>query len=178
MVGNVAAESDGVTSIVIREFYNNFSPPKYARGPVARLLSTVPAKYTIGLDSIVLTNQSGTPRRQRLGKVTSRGRRQPQGRVLGRYHCARPDSPAWIELYVDKICAEIAIHPWVPMGRTACYAQVLFHEIGHHVDATIRPEFREKEDVADDWGRGLRQTTSQGFIGLYRGRFGRLLVGL
>jgi hypothetical protein len=32
---------------------------------------------------------------------------------------------------------------------------VLFHEIGHHVHARVRPEFREKEDVADDWGKKL-----------------------
>lgn len=32
---------------------------------------------------------------------------------------------------------------------------VLFHEIGHHVHTTIRPEFSEKEDVADDWGKKL-----------------------
>jgi hypothetical protein len=32
---------------------------------------------------------------------------------------------------------------------------VLFHEIGHHVHATVRPEFREKEDIADDWGKKL-----------------------
>jgi hypothetical protein len=30
-------------------------------------------------------------------------------------------------------------------------ARVRFHEIGHHFHATIRPEFEEREDVADRW---------------------------
>ncbi len=30
------------------------------------------------------------------------------------------------------------------------YGQILYHELGHHVHAVI-PEYREKEDVADDW---------------------------
>jgi hypothetical protein len=32
---------------------------------------------------------------------------------------------------------------------------VLFHEIGHHIDYTVKPEFREKEDVADDWAKKM-----------------------
>ena len=35
--------------------------------------------------------------------------------------------------------------------REWCYANVLFHEMGHHIDATVLPEYREKEDVADSW---------------------------
>jgi hypothetical protein len=34
---------------------------------------------------------------------------------------------------------------------------VLFHEIGHHIHYTLRPEYREREDVADDWGVKLRR---------------------
>jgi hypothetical protein len=30
-------------------------------------------------------------------------------------------------------------------------SDVLFHEIGHHVHSAVRPERREKEDVADVW---------------------------
>ena len=41
------------------------------------------------------------------------------------------------------------------LGRTVCFSKVLFHEIGHHIHATVRPEFREKEDIADDWGKKL-----------------------
>jgi hypothetical protein len=33
--------------------------------------------------------------------------------------------------------------------------RVLFHELGHHIHLTTRPEFKEKEDVADDWSKRL-----------------------
>lgn len=141
--------------VSIREFYNGFVPPQYARRLVSRLLFSIPSKYVAGLDAVVLTNQSGAPRRWRVGKVTSRRRRFSQDRVLGRYHHAHNGQPAWIELYVDKLVTAISYHPWVPLGRTACFGKVLFHEIGHHVHATVRPEFREKEDVADNWGKKL-----------------------
>ena len=35
--------------------------------------------------------------------------------------------------------------------REMLFGDVLFHEIGHHIRATVQPEFREKEDVADGW---------------------------
>jgi hypothetical protein len=78
------AETAGRT--FIREFYNDFIPPRYVRKLVANLISSVPTKYLRGLECIVLTNQSGHPRRYRLGKVTSRKRRVPQSRVFGRYY--------------------------------------------------------------------------------------------
>jgi hypothetical protein len=43
----------------------------------------------------------------------------------------------------------------IPFLRSAIFGHVLFHEIGHHIDATVRPEFREKEDVADSWSKRL-----------------------
>jgi hypothetical protein len=33
--------------------------------------------------------------------------------------------------------------------------EVLFHEIGHHIHYTQAPEFREREDVAEDWKKRL-----------------------
>jgi hypothetical protein len=141
--------------IEIREFYNDFVPAPYVRKLVAGMLSSVPAEYLRGLDCVVLTNHSGAPRRERLGKVTSRKRRVPQSRVLGRYHHAHRGKKPWIELYVDKLGAAVAAHRLIPFVRTAIFGYVLFHEIGHHIDFTIRPEFREKEDVADEWRKRL-----------------------
>ena len=142
----------------IREFYNNYQPPRYALRTVKKLLYSVPAKYLDGLDCVVLTNQSGQPRRIRLGKVTSRKRRLPQSQVLGKYHPAgRAGQLPWIELFVDNLAAgtDASGHGWLPFIRYACFGLVLFHEIGHHIHATITPEHREKEDVADDWGKKL-----------------------
>jgi hypothetical protein len=149
------AQSEAAAGTVIREFYNDFVPPRYVRRLVGRMVSSVPTKYLQGLDCVVLTNQSGHPRRYRLGKVTSRRRRVPQSRVLGRYYRAHHGKPAWIELFVDNLSAVVSLHPFFPFFRTAVFGNVLFHEIGHHIDATIRPEFREKEDVADSWSKKL-----------------------
>ena len=146
------ATSEDLTTrkVEIRESSNGFVPPKYVYQLVFRMLATVPPKYFNGLGCVVLTNQSGAPRRWRLGKVSSRKRRVPQERVLARYHQKHDGKPAWVELYVDKLVTAISYHPWVPMGRTAVFAHVLFRELSHHVHTALRPEFREKEDVADD----------------------------
>jgi hypothetical protein len=149
------AQSETATRTVVREFYNDFVPPRYVRKLVGGMVSSVPTEYLQGLDCVVLTNQCGHPRRYRLGKVTSRKRSVPQSRVLGRYHRAHHGKRAWIELFVDNLSAGVSLHSFVPFVRTAIFGQVLFHEIGHHIDATIRPEFREKEDVADSWSKRL-----------------------
>lgn len=39
----------------------------------------------------------------------------------------------------------------MPFLRDLFFAPTLFHEIGHHIHKTARPEFREREDVAEDW---------------------------
>lgn len=148
-------DTENAKAVEIREFYNDFVPPRYVHKLVARLLSAVPEKYLRGLDCVVLTNQSGMPRRYRLGKVTSRKRRVRQSGILGRYHHAHRGKPPWIELFVDNLSAGVASYPLIPFLKEACFGHVLFHEIGHHIDATLRPEFREKEDVADDWGKKL-----------------------
>lgn len=36
-------------------------------------------------------------------------------------------------------------------------SETLFHEIGHHIHATQVPEYKEREDVADEWGAKLHR---------------------
>jgi len=33
----------------------------------------------------------------------------------------------------------------------------LYHEIGHHIHYTVRPEHREREDIADEWANKLNK---------------------
>ena len=143
-----------VSEIQIKEFYKSYEPPVSAAKIVRRLLDPVPDKYLRGLGSVVLTNLSGQPRRNRLGKTTSRGRRVLQSRVLGRYHRRWQGQPPWIELYVDRILRSWPRWSlWIPVARDIAIGGTLYHELGHHVHLFIRPEYREKEDVADDWGK-------------------------
>ncbi len=55
-------------------------------------------------------------------------------RDLRRQYIARVETGWWLR---------------IPLIREGKIADVLFHEIGHHIHFTCRPEYREKEDVAD-----------------------------
>lgn len=67
----------------------------------------------------------------------------------------------------------------IPLLREGKIADVLFHEIGHHIHFTSRPEYREKEDVADVWKVRLQDNYNrQRFSGMRKvGRLIRLLLG-
>jgi len=140
------------TEVRIAEAYKNYDPPLNASKVVRKLLASVPGKYLVGLSCVVLTNLSGQSRRNRLGKVTSRGRRIPKSQTLGCYHRAWKGQSPWIELYVDQIASNLR-KPllWLPLYRDLYFGKTLYHELGHHVHLFIRPEHKEKEDVADDW---------------------------
>lgn len=144
--------------IAINEAYRNYTPPVNASAVVHRLLSSVPSRYLQGLSCVVLTNESALSRRDRKGKAWSRKRKFDKSRILGRYHGAsrRGNSSPWIELRVDKIIEGLKGAPrWLPVAREIVFGHVLFHELGHHIHRTIRPEHTEKEDVADQWAGKL-----------------------
>jgi hypothetical protein len=147
----------------INEAYSGYAPPVKVVKVVRRLLAGVPNQYLRGLDCVVLTNLSGQPRRKRLGKVTSRGGRIEKSRVAGLYHGKWKGQSPWIELYVDQI-----LRRWprwtlrIPFLRDVAIAETFYHELGHHVHLFIRPEYREKEDVADDWQRKFMKTFLRG----------------
>lgn len=138
------------------EAYRHYTPPINAQAIVRSLLQTVPEKYLKGLDCVVLTNEVALSREDRKGKVWSRRRRFDKSRVLARYHHRSRNSLPYIEVRVDKIVA--ATEKWalpIPLIRDIVFGHVLFHELGHHIHSTIRPEYNEKEDVADTWAGKL-----------------------
>jgi len=105
---------------------------------------------------VVLTNTTGLSRRDRVGKVWSRKRKFDKSSVLGRYHGRSGNSSPYIELRVDRIILGLKGFPFrIPMLRDIVFGHVLFHEIGHHIHNTVRPEYDEKEDVADKWAGKL-----------------------
>lgn len=117
------------------------------------LLTYVPAQYLVGLKTIVLTSHGALSHDKRRRKLWSRRRKVPMYHVLGCYHQAWKGNPAWIDLFVDRIVAcyafplmfRLPLLPYMPVGS------VLYHEIGHHIHKTSRPEFQEREDMADKW---------------------------
>ena len=142
--------------VTIEEAYKNFVSPVNARKAVDRLLSGVPKKYLSGLKTVVLTNAGGLSHGRRRRKTRSRKRKVAIRDCGGLYHRKCKGAPAWIEIFVDNLCAEWPT--WVlriPLCRDVAFAEVLFHELGHHIHKTQAPEYKEREDVAEKWERQL-----------------------
>jgi hypothetical protein len=144
------------TEVRIHETYVDYDPPVNVSAIVHKLLSTVPEKYVRGLDCVVLTNQLALSRENRVGKVWSRGRKVHKSSARGIYHYGKGSRLAYIELRVDRIVADLtSLTLRVPFAREVCFGSVLFHEAGHHIHRTVRPEYKEKEDVAERWAAKL-----------------------
>jgi hypothetical protein len=117
------------------------------------MLGSVPPEYLVGLDSVVLTSTDALSRKRRRRKTWSRKRTVKVVKTRGLYHYAQKGKTAWIEIFVDRIFEGWEGGFWLklPLVRDFLLTPVLFHEIGHHIHATVRPEFQEREDVADRW---------------------------
>ena len=142
--------------IRIVEAYRDYQPPFDVKKLVYRLLKTAPGKYLQGLDCIVLTNQGNLSRRDRVGKVWRRGRKASKSDIAGRYYPGSASRSPYIELRIDKISSALpGILRHIPVLRAVVVGHVLFHEVGHHIHYTKRPEYKNKEDVADTWAGKL-----------------------
>ena len=137
-------------------FLRDYEPGFNAERAIRLLLKHVPSKYLVGLRSIVVMNTSAFPQNQRRLKTWSRGKKTKLVEALGSYQGAWQKSPASIELYIDNILKQ-ASKPFcrLPFVRNFLLAETLYHEIGHHIHKTHRPEHREREDIADEWQRKL-----------------------
>lgn len=142
----------GSNSIRIVETYRQYRPPFDATKLVQEMLATVPEKYLVGLECVLLRNTGSLTRQERRGKVWSRKRKVRRAEALGEYHGGREP---FIELRIDSIVEWMGKIGWFPMFRSLLLASVLFHELGHHIHRKVRPQHAEAEDVADTWGRKL-----------------------
>ena len=147
------SDQHGVT---INEDYNNFVPCCNAHKSVDRLLSGVPRKYLSGLKMVVLTNAGGLSRGKRRQKTLSRKRKVAIRDCGGLYREKWMGRPAQIEIFVDNVVKNMPpLLLRIPFFCDLCFAEVLFHELGHHIHRTQVPEFAEREDVAENWGERL-----------------------
>lgn len=137
----------------VTQFVAGYVPPFDVGATVERMLDSVPPKYLNGLSEIVLTNTAGLSRKQRRSVTKSRGRKVKQAASAGLYFQAWKGRPAWIKIYVDNALKNWEKGFWLKLSfyREMLLGHILFHEIGHHIHATVRPEHRETEDVADVW---------------------------
>jgi hypothetical protein len=149
---NASGKRPGDSPLVIESF-SGYEPPFNPTPVVRRMLASVPRNYLAGLSAVVLSNTSGLSGRRRKTKVKSRKRKVGLTVANGLYHPAFRGRPAWIEIFVDNALRDSEKRWWfrLPYIRDWGLSDVLFHEIGHHVHYAVRPEHREKEDVADIW---------------------------
>ena len=180
---SVAVESGTKAACpTVQTSFSGYEPPFDPAPIVQRMLDSVPKRYLVGLGEVVLTNASGLPRKLRRRVTKSRSRQVRFDKAAGLYHPAFNGKPAWIEIFVDNTLRGWESGWWlrIPLIREGKLADILFHEIGHHIHFTCRPEHREKEDVADVWKVRLGRNYSRKRFRLMTGfvRFIRFLSGL
>ncbi len=143
-------------NVIIREAYKNYMPPVAAKQTINILLSRLPQNYLHGLHEVVLTNSAGLNRNRRRGKTISRKQKVAIAECSGLYHQKWHNHEAYIEIFVDTVIDGFpSILIRIPFFRDMAFSRVLFHELGHHLHKTQAPEYREREDVADNWERKL-----------------------
>lgn len=138
---------------IIVTSFSGYEPPFDLVPIVRRMLDSVPEQYLFGLGEIVLTNASALTGKRRRGMAKSRRGKVRAVEARGLYHPAFSGSRAWVELFVDNTLRGWENGWWLRIAllRESKVGDVLFHELGHHIHFTHRPERREKEDVADVW---------------------------
>ena len=138
--------------VPIHEDYVTYAPPPWARATIERLLLSLSSSHLSGLSAIVLTEST----KGDIRKTGRRMRRNRGGVVVGRYHRATPGDSTWVEVIVDRIVSDVPKQlSWLQCVRDVAMARVLFHEIGHHLHATLGSASRGGELSADDWRRRL-----------------------
>jgi hypothetical protein len=119
------------------------------------LIKCAPAKHWAGLDYILLTDAAGQSRSERRKKSKSRKRKVSSNESLGLYRQSWSGKKPYIQLHVDAILGDrkrpknplccLAF----PLVRRHRFAYTLYHELGHHIHHTHRPEHGEPENVPD-----------------------------
>jgi hypothetical protein len=136
----------------IREDYDRYSPPTWVMRTTRELVASVSAEKTAGL-SIVLTESARMPKGKthRVG-----GRKYAMKECLGFYRGRWRGDPATVFIIVDNVIARRSWWFWhLPLSRDVVLGAVLFHEIGHHLNATIGSLAGGEEASADNWERRL-----------------------
>ena len=149
--------------IPVRESHINYRPPRHVLSTVTKLLRDLPSQALSGLESVVLTNSQAVGR----GKTHRvKGRKYARRSCLGIYHPKESSEQPWIEIVVDN--AIVCFFPrgltrfsYVPILREMPLADVLFHEIGHHLDHTVGAPAPSGESAAEAWQKRLLRSYMQ-----------------
>lgn len=169
-------------TVDVREEYNNYSVSRPLKPYVEDLLRVVPAQYLRGLDFVMITDSEGQSRAMRRRTTRSRGRKVLLRKSRGYYAPAYRGELPHIVLHVDQIEAyrrkrakpfrregirwQILYRLTSPFLNRKRIAEVLYDEIGHHIHMTSIPEYREPENVAEQyrWMLTKRLTTRRWYL--------------
>jgi hypothetical protein len=135
--------------IEIYESYKAYVPPHWVRPTIERLLDSVGPEHVGGLRPIVLTDSASIGR----GKARRvAGKRYERSACRGFYYQEWRGKPAWIQLVTDNI---VAGYPKfllrIQLLRDLLLAEVLYHEVGHHLQNRIGSNKRGDEGAAEYW---------------------------
>ena len=138
---------DSTRKVPVVEDYASYAPPAWVKPTIERLLGSLSDGHVGGLGAIVLSDAArATKRKMRTA------RRNRHGIFIGRYHHARKQDRAWIEVVVDLALDRVPSRYFdVQFVRDFALSIVLFHEIGHHLHYTIGSAQRGGESSAHDW---------------------------
>ena len=138
------------SQVKVVEQYHNYSPPIDVYGSVRLLLRFVPPEHLVGLHKVVLTNSEEVGKRIR-GKILSERQRIKPADCAGLYSTGR------VLLLIDQIFQQYPeLFLLVPPFKTYVIAEILYHEIGHHIHRLEQPGYRaNREAVADQWKEQL-----------------------
>jgi hypothetical protein len=141
--------------VPIREDFADYEPPRWFVPTVERLLASLPEGHVHGLSAVVLTNATVAASRK-TPKPRQRRRRRRSGILLGRYYRGGHGQEAHIELIVDAIVDPIP-RPFdrLQFARDVTVGRTLYHEIGHHLDASIAARSGDRERSAEAWRKRL-----------------------
>jgi hypothetical protein len=157
-MGQKTERQSEVSAPNIVEAYRDYVPPQSVRPIIEDLLKTVPPRYLVGLQTIILTNQAAQPRKRQRQKIWSRNHKIKLVQARGYYSGASRTSQASITLHIDNILKGTAARDLkLPLVRYFSLGTVLYHEIGHHIHAEHNPIYEGKENVAEDWSDKLLQ---------------------
>jgi hypothetical protein len=137
--------------VSIKEDFRSYAAPSWTATTVIRLLQSLPPTHLVGLSSIVLTETASTAG----VKIRRKGGRKysPKDR-LGFYRPDRSGGAATIYLIVDNILTHEG-DVWLQAKRDVIMADVLFHEVGHHLNAKMGLIARNEEASAEAWSLKL-----------------------
>ena len=141
----------GVTRIV--EQLGDYEPPFDVAATVRRLLDSVPPSRLAGLGSVVLTTSGALSSRSRKQVYRYRsGERVRIGDSPAHYQPGWKSQRPYVALLLDNLLDgwRFGVLRW-PLFRDMVVGRCLYHEIGHHLHATQRPDRQDGELVAERW---------------------------